>query len=360
MARLTTQRSLTARTADYVLEGGGVKGIALVGALKAFEEKGYSPNRIAGTSAGAVVGAAYAAGARAPELHTLLVKTKFSQFTDPTLLERLPVPFVNTVLSEIVDKGEYKGSKLEDFFAALLEKHGVSAFADLKLADPGMDPNVPLEQRYKFVAVVADATRGEEARFPWDYDARYGLPRDQQSVARALHMSSAIPFFFVPVPLQSQITGETSLMVDGGVTNGFPVGIFDRTDGVAPRWPTFNISLSSRQAADRKVGEIGGVLDYGQRLFTTLLEGRSREEVSRGDRLRRTVFIDTSFVDATDFNVDPATAERLFQSGYDAAKGFLKTFSFGQYQRDAALRNALRQGVPLTAPPATGVSGPGG
>lgn len=42
--------------ADLVLEGGGIKGIALVGAVTALAEAGYAFPRIAGTSAGAVVG----------------------------------------------------------------------------------------------------------------------------------------------------------------------------------------------------------------------------------------------------------------------------------------------------------------
>jgi predicted acylesterase/phospholipase RssA len=48
--------------ADLVLEGGGVKGIALVGAVAVLEEHGYEFNRIAGTSAGSIVGALLAAG----------------------------------------------------------------------------------------------------------------------------------------------------------------------------------------------------------------------------------------------------------------------------------------------------------
>ena len=51
--------------ADLVLEGGGVKGIALVGAISVLEERGYEFRRVAGTSAGAIVGSLVAANARA-------------------------------------------------------------------------------------------------------------------------------------------------------------------------------------------------------------------------------------------------------------------------------------------------------
>jgi NTE family protein len=45
-----------------VLSGGGMRGVAHIGAIKALEEKGIFPTYIAGTSAGAVVGALYAYG----------------------------------------------------------------------------------------------------------------------------------------------------------------------------------------------------------------------------------------------------------------------------------------------------------
>lgn len=45
-----------------VLSGGGARGIAHVGAIKALEEHGITPSHIAGTSAGAIVGALYAGG----------------------------------------------------------------------------------------------------------------------------------------------------------------------------------------------------------------------------------------------------------------------------------------------------------
>lgn len=44
-----------------VLSGGGARGVAHIGAIKALEEYGISPTHIAGTSSGAIVGALYAA-----------------------------------------------------------------------------------------------------------------------------------------------------------------------------------------------------------------------------------------------------------------------------------------------------------
>ncbi|WP_277612596.1 patatin-like phospholipase family protein [Aequorivita vitellina] len=51
-----------------VLSGGGARGAAHIGALKAFEEYGLSPTHVAGTSVGAIVGALYAAGVHWSEI----------------------------------------------------------------------------------------------------------------------------------------------------------------------------------------------------------------------------------------------------------------------------------------------------
>lgn len=68
------------------LSGGGAKGFAHIGAIKAMEERGIYPNVISGTSAGAVVGALYAAGISPEEMLEHFMKhevTDFLKFTLP-------------------------------------------------------------------------------------------------------------------------------------------------------------------------------------------------------------------------------------------------------------------------------------
>ena len=60
-----------------VLSGGGARGIAHVGVLKALEELGIEVDVIAGTSAGSIVGAFYAAGLNSKEIWEILEKSSF-------------------------------------------------------------------------------------------------------------------------------------------------------------------------------------------------------------------------------------------------------------------------------------------
>jgi predicted acylesterase/phospholipase RssA len=67
---------------DLVFEGGGVKGIALVGALSVLEENGYKPQNVAGSSAGAIVATLLAAGYDAKSLGNILRTEKFNLYMD--------------------------------------------------------------------------------------------------------------------------------------------------------------------------------------------------------------------------------------------------------------------------------------
>jgi predicted acylesterase/phospholipase RssA len=69
---------------DLVLSGGGVLGIEHVGAAAVLEEHGAEFKRIAGTSAGAIVGALLAAGATPAQLHELLMTLDYEKFLTRT------------------------------------------------------------------------------------------------------------------------------------------------------------------------------------------------------------------------------------------------------------------------------------
>src|SRR3712207_6393915 len=88
---------------DLVLEGGGVKGNALVGALSVLEERGFRTQNVAGASAGAIVAALHAAGYTALELRDIVKWLDFNRFRDRSWVDR--VPFVGGPLSILTDLG---------------------------------------------------------------------------------------------------------------------------------------------------------------------------------------------------------------------------------------------------------------
>ncbi|MED4514161.1 patatin-like phospholipase family protein, partial [Bacillus cereus] len=65
----------------------------------------------------------------------------------------------------------------------------------------------------------------------------YGFLNYRFSIAKAVRMSSTIPFFFEPVKWRTPKWKQPCYMVDGGILSNYPIWIFDSP--TTPRWPTF-------------------------------------------------------------------------------------------------------------------------
>ena len=317
--------------ADLVLEGGGVKGIGLVGAFSALSDAGYEVRRVAGTSAGAIVGALIAAGMSAEELEEAMREVDYRRFQDKGLLDRLLLP--GQVLSLLFEQGIYEGSYLRGWLTERLAELGVRTFADLRIDDdPGS--SLPPKRSYRLVVMASDVTRGRLVRLPWDYPM-YGLDPDEQSVADAVRASMSIPFFYEPLRLRS--TGpdgrqDTSYLVDGGMLSNFPIDVFDRTDGKAPRWPTIGIKLSSKpDAALRHKYEVHGTASLAIAMVGTMTSFHDQIHIDDPATVARTIFVDTFGVRATDFDIGETMQDTLFRSGVEAAEAFLEDWDFGRY-----------------------------
>ena len=105
--------------ADLVLEGGGVKGIALVGAVAVLEEHGYEFNRIAGTSAGSIVGALLAAGMPTADMVGIMRSIDYTRFQDKGPEDRFPGGRLYSLLTQ---QGIYEGTYLTKWLAEILER----------------------------------------------------------------------------------------------------------------------------------------------------------------------------------------------------------------------------------------------
>jgi NTE family protein len=305
---------------DGVFEGGGVKGIALVGAASQIEAAGYEFVNLAGTSAGAIVATLLAAGYSAAEVKQTINGINFSTFEDPNLIGR--IPYVGALVDEIFNKGLYKGDVFLNLMRDLLAKKGIHTFRDL------IQPEFAGDDRYRFkVRVVAsDISRGRMLVLPQDININdYGIAPEDLEVALAVRMSMSIPFFFEPVKLKD------SYIVDGGLLSNFPVELFDSA-GV-PAWPTFGYKLVVSGQADPThlvQHPISGPISELAALFFTAMEAHDAYYLSN-DKFVRTITIDSLEIGSTDFNLIPAQKEALYQSGVNAAKTFLDHWDFQKY-----------------------------
>ena len=313
----------TTRRVDLVMEGGGVKGIALAGALEVLEQRGYRLNRVAGSSAGSLAGALVTAGISARTLVEILRETDYREFEDGPWWTR---PLLGKGLGILLYNGVHRGDALAAWLERQLEEHSDSGrtgtFADLRYLDPESARPLPGPQGYRLVVTASDLSAGRLRYLPTDA-AALGREPEQLRVVDAVRASSSIPLFFRPVRWRS-VRGTSSVLVDGGMLSNFPVSVFDRPQGQPPRWPTFGIKLSARPEADFGVrNRIRGPLSFGKAVVDTVTGFYDRMHIDASHAVARTIFIDTDAVRPTQFDLSDQERVLLYRKGRAAATDFL-------------------------------------
>lgn len=169
------------------LGGGGAKGFAHILMIEALEELGLAPAHVAGTSIGAVVGAALCAGHDAKSMRgivedmSVLKSDTFASIREKNVLKWLQFVAPNFARGGVV--------RSEPFIAFLIETVGADTFEALQIP---------------FRVVAADF---------WKREARIF---DVGPLAPAVQASMSIPGFFAPVEL------DGAILVDGGGVNPVP------------------------------------------------------------------------------------------------------------------------------------------
>jgi NTE family protein len=324
--------------ADVVLEGGGVKGTGLVGALTALEAatEPYVFQRVAGTSAGAIVASLLASGMTVAELKKIMMELDFSQFEDESRAFRHFKTF-GEAFGLLFHDGLFRGDFLHQWIGDMLAQGGVHRWADLKQDDP--ESSLPADRRYKLVVVVSDVSRGRLLKLPWDYRDLLGVDPDIQPVADAVRASASIPFFFRPFSMNADRTVTQGhghiLCTDGGMLSDYPIDIFDRTDGRPARWPTLGVKLSAKKPiAESGYGDPDNAFDLAKALIATMENAHDRVHVDDRCYANRTIFVDTTGYKATDFHLTNDDKQKLFDSGLQAGQKFLQTWDWKKWQEE--------------------------
>ncbi|MFC7375392.1 patatin-like phospholipase family protein [Brachybacterium sp. GCM10030268] len=309
---------------DLVLEGGGVRGIALAGAIEVLEEHGYRINRVAGSSAGAIAGALVTAGVPATTMVQILRETDYSRFADGPWWTRF---LLGKALAILLHLGIHRGDTLVSWLEEQLAEHGgpdrTGTFADLLCHDPHLGSEGQGDQQFRLVVTASDLSAGRLRFLPTD-GAEFGTDPAQLRVVDAVRASVAIPLFFRPVRWRSR-RGGPAWLVDGGMLSNFPVSVFDLPEGQVPRWPTFGIKLSARPPdGTGTVNKITGPLSYGKAVVDTVTGFYDRQHIEDSHARARTIFIDTDAVGPTKFSLSDEECELLYTRGRQAATDFLE------------------------------------
>jgi NTE family protein len=369
------ERAQAGPGADLVLEGGGVKGIGLVGAVLTLHHAGFVFPRIGGTSAGAIVAALIAAyqvrNVPLTKLQADMAELDYTQFMQKTWAEK-HLGLIGNATALVSHQGLYASSYVQEWLTSKLEPLGIRTFADLKITGDDGTALAPY-QRYRLVTHTSDLTRGALVRLPWDLFYYLLKGKDQDDPARqiavidsypivnAVRASMSIPFFFQPWE-QKTVLGACT-WVDGGLLQNFPVTVFDRTDGRKNRWPTFGIKLSSKPRLNTPDVPVQGDLREVVSIAHTAMGEWNRYPLADEGVGARTVFVDTMGIASTDFGLTTDQREKLFANGQAAAGKFLAAWAKAHPPVATATEITATPGqvkarvtatVPAPAAPATG------
>jgi NTE family protein len=310
--------------ADAVFQGGGAKGLALVGAILEFADEARHPDshvdrwvQVAGTSAGAAVAALLGAGFDAERLETALRTAPLRSFVDRGFGWGVP--------NLLIHHGLARGRAFRDWID---EQVGGWTFGDAAAAGRTVR------------MVAADTSRRAILVLPDDLHA-YADPAtgsrydpDGVRLADGARMSMSLPFVFEPVSLRHLESGRISTIVDGGLVSNFPVWIFDEPDR-DPIRPTFGFRMFGGRSVTgglhNKLRRLAWPAAFGWDMFETAVQAWDRRFLAESTRIR-TVAIDAQGVGTLDFDLSDERRAALADSGRRAAGAFLDQFDPAAYE----------------------------
>ncbi|MFC4388552.1 patatin-like phospholipase family protein [Gracilibacillus marinus] len=289
---------------DGVFSGGGIKAFVFIGALKALEEEGYSFERVAGTSAGALFASLIVAGFQSDELEEIFLSLEVDQFLDQSSIGKY-FPFVKwiTLFSTM---GLYKGKRFEKWVAALLEEKGIHSFGDIE------------SDRLKIIA--ADITLNKVVVFPDDLKSNYHIEPSYFPISRAIRSSVSIPYFFRPTRLSNLLSRKISVIVDGMILSNFPLWIFEQDK----KRPILGMQLTDPSILSKNV-RIDNSVDLLKAMIGTMRRASDQKYISK-NIANQILFFPINNVSGTDFNISVEKKKELIATGYNRTKLHLKTF----------------------------------
>ena len=208
--------SASAQKTGLVLSGGGAKGAAHIGVIKALEDNNIPIDYITGTSIGAIIGGLYAVGYSPDEMLELMLSDEFKYWQSGTIEDNY-IDFFN------------KPDDTPDFLRFAIGLRDTSA---MKTNITSLLPNSlinPIQMNQAFMGLFSQAT----AISGWNFDNLFvpfrcmsadiynkkAIKWRNGDLGEAIRSSMTFPFFFKP------IWKDGGPLFDGGIYNNFPIDV---------------------------------------------------------------------------------------------------------------------------------------
>ncbi|MBL7914030.1 MAG: patatin-like phospholipase family protein [Bacteroidia bacterium] len=198
------------QSVGLVLSGGGVRGMAHIGVMKALEENGIPIDYVAGTSAGATVGSLYAIGLSPVEIEKLVLSQEFVEWATGE---------INEDLDYYYNRNEPGASWVSLKFSldSVIRTHLPTSVVNSARTDFALMEGM--------AAAIAKAKYNFDSLYvPFrcvaaDIISKKPIVFESGDLPLAVRASMAYPFYFTPVSYNNMI------LFDGGIYNNFPVDV---------------------------------------------------------------------------------------------------------------------------------------
>lgn len=313
---------------NLVFEGGGVKGIAYIGALEVLREKEILDNieRVGGSSVGAITALLVGLNYQPEEIKDIFCNLNFQSFLDESW------GIIREVQRLVQQYGWYKGDFFHNWVASIIA-------AKVGNADATFRDVFDVRQKDNYQDMYFTGTNlstGFSEVFSYE-----NTP--DMSIADAVRISMSVPLFFAAIRDK-----RDHLYVDGGLLDNYPIRLFDQEKYVnhfstLPSY--YEIVNTNLQLQDQKTSPyvynqetlgfrldstaeiavyhdhaeplqytINDFFSYSWRLIATIIESQQNQHLHSAD-WQRTIYIDTPGIRTMDFSIGNIEIEKMIESG---------------------------------------------
>jgi NTE family protein len=367
----------SAKYRNLVFEGGSVKGLAYIGAIKAMEENGVFLNdikRVGGTSAGAIMACLIGVGYTSNEIDELIRNLDFIKLVEiedfssllSAILKRLEenenmniiekfisdrsifnkflfksmLPSINMIFDLITKLGYSKGERFLEWIEEKIaiktgKKHTTFAeLKELKKSNPS--------KNFKDIYMVGTNVSTIKAEY---FSCKH---TPNMVISDAVRISMSIPLVFMPHRFYEKINGvrvlsesNNSFYVDGGILNNYPIGLFDNSRYLddfeeeeldldfEQGFPLNNhetlgflLIKSYSSIVDSQSSKFSQIFSLLMALYDCLMD---KDALSLSEaNIDRSIFIDVLNVSTFEFGMNSEKKRNLIHSGSMATHGFFK------------------------------------
>ncbi len=273
----------------FIFEGGGIKGLAYVGALEEYI-KYQDINTIrylGGTSAGSIIATLLASNHTIKEINEVLYNIDWNKLKDGNF------GFIRNTIRLFTKYGYHKGNYFEKIINQML-------FAKYKIENMTFIQLFEITKKH-LKMVGTNITKGETIYM--DY-----MHTPEMSIAKAVRISSSIPFMFKPVNINNE------LYVDGGLTKNLDLTMFDEIKNI-------NIIAFDLEETCFEMNRIYGLKAFIRSVIKIIHNGANKHSIIK-ENVHVCKILENN-IDAMNFNLKEKEMDYLKEIGKSAFIRFL-------------------------------------